>query len=141
MAQCKGLQIPKAVGSNPTLTSNYGLVVYWLEYPPVTGMGRVRFSSRPPSFALFVYRLGHPPFTQVRGVRFSYRAPVVFRSSKHGVGGGLLIHEAWFDSRDRSQVTSSTHSEDFVRKPKQSQLLGKITTLEVSVHDLEMTAG
>jgi hypothetical protein len=28
---------------------------------------------------------------------------VLFRSSKHGVGGGLLILEAWFDSRDRSQ--------------------------------------
>jgi hypothetical protein len=28
----------------------------------------------------------------------------LFRSSKHGVGGGLLIHEAWFDSRDRSQT-------------------------------------
>ena len=26
-----------------------------------------------------------------------------FRSSKHGVGGGLLILEAWFDSTDRSQ--------------------------------------
>ena len=25
-----------------------------------------------------------------------------FRSSKHGVGGGLLIHEGWFDSNDRS---------------------------------------
>ena len=26
----------------------------------------------------------------------------LFRSSKHGVGGGLLILEAWFDSKDRS---------------------------------------
>ena len=27
---------------------------------------------------------------------------ILFRSSKLGVGGGLLIHEAWFESRDRS---------------------------------------
>ena len=27
---------------------------------------------------------------------------VLFRTSKHGVGGGLLIHEGWFDSNVRS---------------------------------------
>ena len=30
---------------------------------------------------------------------------VLFRSSKHGVGGGLLIHEGWFDSNDRSHFS------------------------------------
>ena len=36
------------VGSIPTTSTSFGLLVYWLECCPVTAMGRVRFSYRPP---------------------------------------------------------------------------------------------
>ena len=52
---------------------------------------------------------------------------VLFRSSKHGVGGGLLILEAWFDSRDRSQKYMTTKKNIDPGKPI-SRPMAPITT-------------
>ena len=40
-------------------------------------------------------------------VQTFYLPPEQFRTSKHGVGRGLLILEAWFDSKVRSHFIAS----------------------------------
>jgi hypothetical protein len=53
---------------------------------------------------VFDKRSSRHPFKVKSRVRIPYTIPKQFRVSNLGEGGGLLIREAWFESRTRSQT-------------------------------------